>query len=47
MTTCRGSEPAIGARSRRLSGKEPVYELCGNQLRLTICAADPAAGGTT
>ena len=39
--------PAIVARSRSLSGMEPVYELFGNELRLTIYAADPAAGGTT
>ena len=36
--------PAILARSRRLSGREPVYELFGDELRLTIYAADPAAG---
>ena len=39
--------PAIVARSRRLSGKEPVYELFGNELRLTIYAADQAAEGST
>ena len=39
--------PAILARSRRLSGKEPVYELFGNEVRLTIYAADPAAEGST
>ena len=39
--------PAIVARSRSLSGKEPVYELFGNELRLTIYAADPAAEGCT
>ena len=33
--------PAILARSRRLSGKEPVYEMFGDELRLTIYAADP------
>ena len=37
--------PAILARSRRLSGRQPVYELFGDELRLTIYAADPAAGG--
>jgi len=36
--------PAILARSRRLSGRQPVYELFGDELRLTIYAADPAAG---
>ena len=36
--------PAILARSRRLSGREPVYELFGDELRLTIYAADPAVG---
>ncbi len=39
--------PAILVRSRRLSGREPVYELFGNELRLTIYAADPAAEGST
>ena len=39
--------PAILARSQRLSGKEPVYEVFGNELRLTICAAYPAAEGST
>ena len=39
--------PAIVLRSRSLSGKGPVYELFGNELRLTIHAADPTAGGTT
>jgi len=38
--------PAILARSRRLSGRQPVYELFGDELRLTIYAADPAAGDT-
>ena len=33
--------PAILARSRRLSGRQPVYELFGDELRLTIYAADP------
>ena len=37
--------PAILSRSRRLSGREPVYELFGDELRLTIYAADAAAGG--
>lgn len=37
--------PAILARSRRLSGKEPVYEMFGDELRLTIFAADTAAEG--
>ena len=36
--------PAILARSRRLLGRQPVYELFGDDLRLTIYAADPAAG---
>ena len=31
--------PAILSRSRRLSGKQPVYELFGEELRLTIFAA--------
>lgn len=31
--------PAILTRSRRLSGKQPVYELFGDELRLTIFAA--------
>ena len=35
--------PAFLARSRRLSGRQPVYELFGEELRLTICAAEPAA----
>ena len=39
--------PAIVARSRSLSGKEPVYELFGNELRLTNYAADPAAEVST
>ena len=47
MARKRDGVPAIVARSRRLSGKEPVYELFGNQLRLTIYAADPAAEGST
>ena len=38
--------PAILARSRRLSGKQPMYEMFGDELRLTIYAADPAAGST-
>ena len=38
--------PAIFARSRRLLGRQPVYELFGDELRLTIYAADPAAGGS-
>ena len=33
--------PAILARSRRLSGRQPVYELFGDELRLTIHAAEP------
>ena len=36
--------PAILARSRCLSGRQPVYEMFGDELRLTIYAADPAAG---
>ena len=48
LMACKGDGvPAIVARSRRLSGKEPVYELFGNELRLTIYAADPAAEGST
>ena len=35
--------PAILARSRRLSDRQPVYELFGEELRLTIYAAEPAA----
>ena len=31
--------------SEKLSGKRPVYEMFGDELRLTIYAADPAAGG--
>ncbi len=38
--------PAILARSRRLSGREPVYEMFGDELRLTIYAADLAAAST-
>ena len=38
--------PAILARSRRLSGRDPVYELFGNELRLTIYAADPGVEGS-
>ena len=38
--------PAILGRSKRLSGREPVYEMFGDELRLTIYAADPAAGST-
>ena len=36
--------PAILSRSRRLSGRQPVYELFGEELRLTIYAADPGDG---
>ena len=43
MTRNGDGMPAILSRSRHLSGKEPVYELLGNELRLTIYAADPAA----
>ena len=35
--------PAILARSTKLSGKRPVYELFGDELRLTIFAASPGA----
>ena len=35
--------PAILARSTKLSGKRPVYDLFGDELRLTIFAASPAA----
>ena len=38
---------AILPHSRRLSGKEPVYEVFDNELRLTIYAADRAAEGST
>ena len=38
--------PAIVALSRSPSGKEPAYELFGNELRLPIYAAGPAAGGS-
>jgi len=38
--------PAILEGSRRVSGRQPVYELFGDQLRLTIYAGDPAAGGS-
>ena len=37
--------PAILARSTRLSGKRPVYEMFGDELRLTIFAA-PSGGRT-
>lgn len=47
MTRKGDGVPAIVARSRSLSGKEPVYELFGNELRLTIYAADTAAEGST
>ena len=30
--------------SEKLSGKRPVYEMFGDELRLTIYAADPATG---
>ena len=33
--------PAILARSTKLSGKRPIYELFGDELRLTIFAASP------
>lgn len=33
--------PAILARSTKLSGKRPVYDLFGDELRLTIFAASP------
>ena len=35
--------PAILARSTKLSGKRPIYDLFGDELRLTIFAAFPAA----
>ncbi|MDE0222905.1 MAG: putative DNA binding domain-containing protein [Spirochaetaceae bacterium] len=35
--------PAILARSTKLSGKRPVYDLFGDELRLTIFAASPEA----
>ncbi len=35
--------PAILARSTKLSGKRPIYDLFGDELRLTIFAASPAA----
>ena len=31
--------------SEKLSGRRPIYEMFGDELRLTIYAADPAAGG--
>ena len=34
--------PAILARSTKLSGKRPIYDLFGDELRLTIFAASPA-----
>ena len=40
-----GGVPAILARSERHSGRQPVYEMFGNELRLTIYAAGPAAEG--
>jgi len=36
--------PAIVARGRRLSSKEPVYGMFGDELRLTIYTAVPTAG---
>ena len=38
--------PSILSRSRRLSGKRPVYETFGDELRLTIYAAYAADFGT-
>ncbi len=38
--------PSILSRSRRLSGKQPVYETFGDELRLTIYAAYAADFGT-
>ena len=35
--------PAILARSTKLSGKRPIYDLFGDELRLTIFAASPEA----
>ena len=37
--------PVILARSRRLSGRQPVYELFGDELRLTIFAVGSEDGG--
>ena len=37
--------PAILGRSRQLLGKQPVFETFGDELRLTIYAAEPAAEG--
>ena len=37
--------PSILSRSRRLSGKQPVYETFGDELRLTIYAAYAADFG--
>ncbi len=42
MDRCGAGVPAIVARSRRVSGRQPVYELFGDELRVTICAADAA-----
>lgn len=41
-----GGVPAILARSQRLSGRQPVYETFGRELRLTIYAAEPGGGST-
>lgn len=43
MDRCGAGVPAILARSRSLSGRQPAYELFGDELRLTIYAAEPAA----
>ena len=40
-----GGVPAILDRSQRLSGRQPVYEAFGRELRLTIYAAEPGAEG--
>ena len=40
-----GGVAAILARSERLSGRRPVYEMFGRELRLTIYAAEPGAEG--
>ena len=40
-----GGVLAILDRSKRLSGRQPVYETLGRELRLTIYAAEPGAKG--
>ena len=45
MAPCGEGVSAILARSRELSGRQPVYELFGSELRLTIYAAGSGDGG--